>query len=520
MKSLKVAIVFLLIESLSISTVFEALGQQELPQEAGAGKVIVISEKVGETIDEKERDRYCLFPASHNFQSAMILQLPDGGYVAEISEEYRGAKKIRRLPLDQATLHGIRDRIDNFGKISSAEKAEIRARYEKVRGAITASSEWKEGQVIILSPKVGETIDLEERNYYGIFLGSLNFHSAVVLQLPDSSYVAEITEEQDGGKKVRTMPIDQQTLDQLREHINTAIGPAPVVKGRFSARPKDLKTIIQQQAAVKEAKGQAQKLVKEKWTKERWREEGSYDRGLSYRVSGAVLGFTLGAAAGMLIGRGFQGREVREVINERTSWEGGGWGEPSYEVTKFQTEYSYSYKNKDAPIYSAAIGGISGGIVGYYLSKKLDKKYYILVPRDIRMQKTKSMSFSTGCLGFGLLGPIMGGLAGYTLYAPTLYKSEWKKGKESGEEKRFGWSQFWGGYFAGSILGTIIVAGYSGRAQHKSLWEASLLRAKPESSLDIQFVPLDRYALSLQPIKSPSGETFYEYRLDLVRMRF
>ena len=73
---------------------------------------------------------------------------------------------------------------------------------------------------VVISPKVGETIDREERDYYGLFPASQNFYSAVIFQLPDGSYVAEITEEIEGTKQIRRRPMDQQTLQQLREHIN------------------------------------------------------------------------------------------------------------------------------------------------------------------------------------------------------------------------------------------------------------------------------------------------------------
>ena len=51
------------------------------------------------------------------------------------------------------------------------------------------------GEIIVLSPQVGETIDREERERYGLFPASQSFHPAVIIQRPDGSIVAEITEE-------------------------------------------------------------------------------------------------------------------------------------------------------------------------------------------------------------------------------------------------------------------------------------------------------------------------------------
>jgi hypothetical protein len=48
------------------------------------------------------------------------------------------------------------------------------------------------GTVVILSDKVGPIIDLEERNFYKLFLSIQNFESAVLLQRPDSSYIFKV----------------------------------------------------------------------------------------------------------------------------------------------------------------------------------------------------------------------------------------------------------------------------------------------------------------------------------------
>jgi len=90
----------------------------------------------------------------------------------------------------------------------------------------------EEGKVIVLSPEVGETIDRQERDRYNLFPASQGFHSATVLQKPDGSYVAEITEERNGSKQVRTLPIDQQTLDIMRTHLEEPALQGPSVLAR------------------------------------------------------------------------------------------------------------------------------------------------------------------------------------------------------------------------------------------------------------------------------------------------
>ena len=211
-------------------------GEPLLAQEKG--QVVVISPKVGEIIDRDERHFYGIFPASRDFHSAVILQRPDGSYVAEITEEYRGVRKVRTLPIDSLTLDRLRNRIDTFDQLSPAEKTEIRARYEGIREATTAEKAWihygheglretlrvsperrEEGRVMVISPQVGETIDREERDRYWLFPGCQNFFCAAVLQLPDSHHVMEVTEEKKGVKQARTFAIDGQMMLQLREWL-------------------------------------------------------------------------------------------------------------------------------------------------------------------------------------------------------------------------------------------------------------------------------------------------------------
>jgi hypothetical protein len=76
-------------------------------------------------------------------------------------------------------------------------------------------------QIVNLGPEVGETIDRQERDRYELFPASENFHSAVIVRRADGSYAAEITETDEGVKKTRNLPIDQSTVELLRERFST-----------------------------------------------------------------------------------------------------------------------------------------------------------------------------------------------------------------------------------------------------------------------------------------------------------
>ncbi len=404
----------------------------------------------------------------------------------------------------------------------------------------TSPQEADAGQVIVISEKVGEVIDLQERNYYGLFLASWNFHSAVIRQLPDGSYLAEITEVTDGERKTRTLPVDQQTLEALRDHIENYGGPAriaihqppaPIVKKQPPSRQEYFRITPQRQDEIKEARAQAKKLAREKWTRQRWREESRHDRGLSYRTAGGVVGFTLGAAAGLLIGKGVQKREVQKVIHEIPGhyesryveggeWGGGGYYEDVWVPTKYKTDFDISYRYKEAPVLGAAIGGIAGGITGYYLSKKADKDYYLLVPRDIRTQKTEP-SNSSFLFGAAFVGPAVGAIAGYALATQKSYETSWGTSLKSNPDKgRFSWPLFLGGYLAGTTLGTIIMSSYQGRKKHRNLWQQSAQGPRCSPSFDVELLPIDETTLSFRPFRSPEGETTFEYRVAVLRARF
>ncbi len=122
MKLMRKIIALLLSGTLALSSLLEAEAQERLPQEPEAEKVIVLSEKVGETIDLEERNYYWLFLTSENFQSVVILQLPDGSYVLQITEKKEGVRQIRRImrPIERQTLDKLREYIDNFQEFTPA----------------------------------------------------------------------------------------------------------------------------------------------------------------------------------------------------------------------------------------------------------------------------------------------------------------------------------------------------------------------------------------------------------------
>ena len=349
------------------------------------------------------------------------------------------------------------------------------------------------------------------------------FYTIAILLLPTLSF-APMVEKGEGAGEINS-PVrsrEKQTFDKLSGYVCHFEELVPAARDtlfnygkpgvlKLNKLPKQFgeKLYNQQEDTseskitedrIMELKKQAKILAKEKWTRERWQTEIiKGEQGLTYSESGALMGFNLGAAAGMLIGRGFQGRKVYRQ-KSHSEWD-----------INPQPKNIYYYKHKYAPYWGGAIGAAAGTITGYIMGRRADKKYYIFVPRHIRMQRTRTSWGSNYLIGFGIIGPVMGIISGNTLYAPE---------STNVNAVNIGAGEFLSGYLVGSITGTFIVAAIKTRSRHRQLWETSLMMKNPESSLNIQLMPLDPKGFSIYNRTLPSGETYYEYQIDLIRVRF
>lgn len=75
------------------------------------------------------------------------------------------------------------------------------------------------GKVIIVSSKLGEVIDVEERDRYALFPQIKGFKSAVFLRLSDNSIVAEVTYEKNGEEKIIRIPQSEIDIITLADYI-------------------------------------------------------------------------------------------------------------------------------------------------------------------------------------------------------------------------------------------------------------------------------------------------------------
>ena len=79
-----------------------------------SGKIIVVSDLVGEVIDLEERNRYNIFLGTKGFQTAVLLQLPDRKYAFKITyiDEKTGEEKIKLLHQIEADIVRLKEHIE------------------------------------------------------------------------------------------------------------------------------------------------------------------------------------------------------------------------------------------------------------------------------------------------------------------------------------------------------------------------------------------------------------------------
>ncbi len=83
-------------------------------------ELIVVSQRVGETIDPQERKLFNLFQGIDDFKTAHFYSIEDGGYEVEIITE---SEKLRAANMDPKAVEIMRDYIDRYEEIRNAREA-------------------------------------------------------------------------------------------------------------------------------------------------------------------------------------------------------------------------------------------------------------------------------------------------------------------------------------------------------------------------------------------------------------
>jgi hypothetical protein len=98
-------------------------------------------------------------------------------------------------------------------------------------------------KVIIISEEVGEVIDAEERERFGLWPEIKGFKSTIFLQLSDGSYVAEVIYEKNGEEKKARTPQSEIAIKLLKSYIekvlNGEIQPSSLAdEGKYASYTK------------------------------------------------------------------------------------------------------------------------------------------------------------------------------------------------------------------------------------------------------------------------------------------
>jgi len=165
------------------------------------GEIIIISERVGEEIDQQEREKFKLFEEIKGFQSAVHIKLPDGRYFLKITyrDEETGELKSTRIQQSEAIIKNRGNYIDHFEEIEEID-----------------------GEIIIISNQVGKIIDQIERDKYELFQEVKGFQSATFFKLPLNKFILKIMykEEQTDELKIDRIPQSKESINKYRYHIN------------------------------------------------------------------------------------------------------------------------------------------------------------------------------------------------------------------------------------------------------------------------------------------------------------
>lgn len=120
MKILKKTITLLLVMNFIICPVSQNIAFGKVLQENKSSKVIIISTKVGEVIDRQERDKYQMFQAFPDFQSAKFLLMPDSTYAIHITYLKNKNQKTQTWNISkQEFLEKYKKPLDYFNPDSS-----------------------------------------------------------------------------------------------------------------------------------------------------------------------------------------------------------------------------------------------------------------------------------------------------------------------------------------------------------------------------------------------------------------
>ena len=86
----------------------------------------------------------------------------------------------------------------------------------------TLSAQVENGEIIVISDRVGKEIDKAESNKFNLFQNIEGYHSAIIYELPDSTYILQIKsiDKKTGEIKITDTPHLLKTIEKTRDYID------------------------------------------------------------------------------------------------------------------------------------------------------------------------------------------------------------------------------------------------------------------------------------------------------------
>jgi hypothetical protein len=149
-------------------------------------KVVILSKRVGLTVEKSERDYFHIFGSFEDFKRAFVYLSPSGKYFVKFTSQKQGSvEKDTIIFYSEISILNLAEKIDHFeeladGTYTMGETLPILSTVE-----VDSISQVKNIVADIMSRIrniVGDTIDISERNFYRLFPWVSGFNKAVIQQ--------------------------------------------------------------------------------------------------------------------------------------------------------------------------------------------------------------------------------------------------------------------------------------------------------------------------------------------------
>jgi len=191
------------------STMFcsKAFAQEE-------GRVYILNENVGVSIDPEEREYYQLFPYVTGYKSAVFIKLDDGSYRVIFTITSKGKTKLQFKDYTENEIDSMSERIDSIGSMKRKEEKSLVSE-EKIEKAFVSERHYIENnsvEITLSGYSGGNFIDgSEDITYSAKVSAGLGFFLNRVLEIGIKGTGDKIKGKYGSGAVLGTLTINIPT---------------------------------------------------------------------------------------------------------------------------------------------------------------------------------------------------------------------------------------------------------------------------------------------------------------------